>query len=421
MKRKEALKHFSMRAAMMLAVLLPASVSAQEQGTTGDLTWKVEALDYNVYVSENGNPVAKLACRLTISGNGEMPDYKNVGYDDVNYRNIYDYPWYKFQNIAEAVIENGVKSIGTNSMAGLSNLKKVSLSSSIESIGEDAFSGCNNLSTINFPEGLKSIGSCAFGWLDNLREVHLPSTLTVIGDDVWRDAFRGNNISKLTVAEGNPLYDSRDNCNAVILTATNEVFIGTPVTVIPTSVKTIGDFAFINNHNLKNYEIPDQVTTINRFAFSNCDRMTKMTVGKGVTSIGKGGIGHGCDMLDDVYFYANPNNLTWDYYEYVYNSGDMFKKDKSTKFHVPGNYVTLWQTKFPNLNATLVGDLPDGTLTGDPDVNGNGKTDAEDVVALMEYLTGVATGISESAADMNKDGKVDIADLVALINIIFGK
>ena len=125
MKRKETLKHFSMRAAMMLAVLLPASVSAQEQGTTGDLTWKVEALDYNVYVSENGNPVAKLACRLTISGNGEMPDYKNVGYDDVNYRNIYDYPWYKFQNIAEAVIENGVKSIGTNSMAGLSNLKKI--------------------------------------------------------------------------------------------------------------------------------------------------------------------------------------------------------------------------------------------------------------------------------------------------------
>ena len=90
-----------MRAAMMLAVLLPASVSAQEQGTAGDLTWKVEALGYKVYVSENGNPVEKPACRLTISGNGEMPDYKNVGYDDVNYRNIYDYPWYKFQNIAE--------------------------------------------------------------------------------------------------------------------------------------------------------------------------------------------------------------------------------------------------------------------------------------------------------------------------------
>ena len=99
----------------------------------------------------------------------------------------------------------------------------------------------------------------------------------------------------------------------------------------------------------------------------------------------------------------------------------MHKGSGTLCMHVPGNYVTLWQTKFPNLNATLVGDLPDGTLTGDPDVNGNGKTDAEDVVALMEYLTGVATGISESAADMNNDGKVDIADLVALINIIFGK
>ena len=49
MKRKETLKHFSMRAAMMLAVLLPASVSAQEQGTTGDLTWKVEVPQAGLY------------------------------------------------------------------------------------------------------------------------------------------------------------------------------------------------------------------------------------------------------------------------------------------------------------------------------------------------------------------------------------
>lgn len=373
--------------------LLPEGTS----GTIGDLTWKVEALDYKVDVREKGTSVKKTAYRLIISGNGEMPDFSRTGYDDVNFMNIYDNPWFQFQSITEAVIESGVKSIGAYGLAGLPNLLKVSLPSSVETIGENASDNSYMLSTVNFPEGLKSIKDYAFAWLNNLKEVSLPASLMDLCDDGFRGAFRGNNISKLTVAEGNPKYDSRDNCNAVILTEANEVLIGTPATVIPASVKVIGNHSFNNNSNLNNFVIPDQVTTIGRFAFTTCLNMTEITVGKGVTSIAKGGIGWNSDKIDNVYFYANPNNLTWEFYD----DTNMFKKDKATKFHVPGNYVALWQKKFPDLNATLVGDLPDGDLTIEPIV----VTPADEAKAGEAVTTESGVTIS-----LDVDDKVDTTD-----------
>lgn len=52
------------------------------------------------------------------------------------------------------------------------------------------------------------------------------------------------------------------------------------------------------------------------------------------------------------------------------------------------------------------------------DLSGDGKLDADDVVALVNMI---AAGESSAAADLNHDGKVDVADLTMLVNMILDK
>ena len=51
------------------------------------------------------------------------------------------------------------------------------------------------------------------------------------------------------------------------------------------------------------------------------------------------------------------------------------------------------------------------------DINGSGSVDTDDVVGLVNYLTGNAPAIfNEAAADVNGDGVVNVTDIVKLIN-----
>ena len=51
--------------------------------------------------------------------------------------------------------------------------------------------------------------------------------------------------------DGNPVYDSRNNCNAIIETATNTLHSGCKTTIIPNSVTSIGAWAFMYCSGLK--------------------------------------------------------------------------------------------------------------------------------------------------------------------------
>lgn len=84
-------------------------------------------------------------------------------------------------------------------------------------------------------------------------------------------------MTSLTVASGNPVFDSRDNCNAVINTATNELVIGCNYSTIPNSVTSIGRSAFSGCNVMKHVIIPSSITRIKRDAFSNCDSISAIT------------------------------------------------------------------------------------------------------------------------------------------------
>lgn len=95
--------------------------------------------------------------------------------------------------------------------------------------------------------GVTSIGNMVFALCDALTSISLPEGLTSIGEA----AFGGcTSLASMTVSADNPVYSSREGCNAVIETETNTLIAGCRNTVIPSSVTGIGDHVFADCSSL---------------------------------------------------------------------------------------------------------------------------------------------------------------------------
>ena len=92
----------------------------------------------------------------------------------------------------------------------------------------------------------------------------------------------------MVVDSENPNYDSRNDCNAIIETATNELAFGCKNTVIPNTVTSIGKNAFKGITGMTSIEIPESVVSIGDNAFALCFDLTgDLTIPNSVTYIGE--------------------------------------------------------------------------------------------------------------------------------------
>ena len=123
----------------------------------------------------------------------------------------------------------------------------------------------------------------AFEFCTDLVSISIPESVIKIGG---RQVFQGcSSLSSITVASGNTVYDSRNNCNAIIETSSNKLIEGCTNTVIPNNVITIGEDAF-NGRSLTTITIPESVTTIEEQAFYGCSNLSSITIPSSVTTIG---------------------------------------------------------------------------------------------------------------------------------------
>ena len=202
-------------------------------------------------------------------------------------------------------ISEGVMTIGKDAFNQCYSLRSVKLPNTITIIGDYAFQNCNVLDTISIPTKIKSIGTSAF-WGTKITEVKIPATTTFVG----RNAFAYcEQLKSIVVDSENKVYDSRNNCNALIETAYNKLVQGCSTTVIPNSISEIGDQAFYGSSGLTNISIPNSIVKIGSAAFYSCRNLTTINIPSKVEYIGSEAFGF-CSSLNSIR--VDQNNSVYD-------------------------------------------------------------------------------------------------------------
>lgn len=114
----------------------------------------------------------------------------------------------------------------------------------------------------------------AFNYCKEMTSIYIPSTVTKIDTYNFDGCIK---LAEIRVSPENPVFDSRDNCNAIIDTPKNELVRGCNGTVIPNTVVTIAMQAF-RGSGIKEISFPSSVEFIGSSAFYNCKELTAITI-----------------------------------------------------------------------------------------------------------------------------------------------
>ena len=192
--------------------------------------------------------------------------------------------------------------IGFCAFSNCSGLTRLFLPSTITSIGHFAFENCSGLTSMTLPPSLTSIGGKVFYGCSRLTSLTVPSTLT----SVEKDAFLYISVSDFRyiiygdlatyVQRGQPYYSLSNETNTI-----KYYYNGQELTDlrIPSSVTSIGNYAFPYCRDLKNMTLPSGVTSIGNCAFKCCSGLTSVTLPSSTTSIGAEAF-RGCSGLTSL-------------------------------------------------------------------------------------------------------------------------
>lgn len=409
-----------------------------------------------------------------------------------------NYVFCNCEGLSSVTIPQSVKIINGNAFMDCKRLSNVDIAPSVTVIGSQAFYGCTDLTSITIPRSVNIIESEAFNYCPGLtgiivesgnsyydsrdncnaiiktatntliagcQNTIIPNTVTTISGDAFKGcntlksidiphsviSITGNpledcsSLESITVAENNPVYDSRDNCNAIIETAADKLIAGCQSTIIPHTVTSIGDRAFYSCQELKSIEIPNSVKSIGKFAFAECTGLTHViipnsvetpvqysgagwfmgctnlshvTIGSSITQMGI--IFHRCPNISSVICLATTPPVTEDTWT-VWDSGlpeqpsnfDLEVYGQATLF-VPVTSLEDYKT------AKYWKQFSEIRPLGDAD--GDGLLGIADVTELIDLLlTSQGNVIYSGACDVNGDGLVNIIDITELIDTLLAQ
>ena len=447
---------------MMKHLLLTLFVLAFTGTTLSAYDFEVDGIYYNINGNEATVTYESMYSSVVYSGDVTIPE--TVTYNGTTYPvtaigdHAFEGSWLSSIDIPNSVtsigryafcgigsmtsitIPNSVTTIGDWASYGSGGLRWIDISyASITSIGEGVFSECYYLTEIEIPHSVTSIGNQAFDGCVHLTHVTIPNSVTSIGDYVF---LRCIGLESIQVESGNPNYDSRNDCNAIIETASNTLVKGCKNTVIPNTVTAIGEFAFAELGGLVMYDecgggltsidIPNSVTSIGAGAFSGCCQLTNVTLGNSVTTIGER-VFEGCcltaiDILSSVTsigvsaFHCltltkvisravntpGAQDGVFDSMSYygvlnIYEQAVLFVPNESLEAYQAHEEWGRFTHIIPFLGA------------GPGDLNGDGRLSIGDVTTLISQVLG---DDAPAYCDVNGDGNINVSDVTALIDMV---
>ena len=239
-----------------------------------------------------------------VSGNLVIPSA--VSNNGMNYpvTSIGENAFYFCNGLTSVVIPATVYSIGNCAFHYCFSLASVTIPNSVLSIGHSAFYCCNVLDSVTLPNSVTSIEFGAFGYCRSLSSINIPSTVLYIGVG----AFRGcDSLASITVSPSNATFDSRNNCNAIINSSSNSLIAGCSATVIPNTVTSIYDMAFMDLEEMTFLSIPNSITSIGSFAFRSCSSLSPLVIPSSVTSIANNAF----DGVDTIIYCGSLSGRPW--------------------------------------------------------------------------------------------------------------
>ena len=207
-------------------------------------------------------------------GNTNITSFNELQYF-TGLTNIGTYSFMNCSNLTSIILPSTVTTLGIGVLRGCSRLVSVTLPESLSEIGSAMFQLCSALTQIDIPGSVTQIKGLAFSGCTNLNSIVVPASVTNVLYNAFNNCL---SLESIVVESDNTVYDSRNGCNAIIKTATNELVIGCDNTEIPDDVVTIGANAFYGRSQMTSITLPASVTNIGNQAFYSCIGLTEMHV-----------------------------------------------------------------------------------------------------------------------------------------------
>ncbi len=251
--------------------------------TVEGVTMTIKILDEDTKTCQVGNG-AKASIDPLTAGTVTIPNeakgYKVIG--------IGDYGFYECAELTTIWLPEGLEFIGEYAFYGCKKLKVIKIPEKVGKIASNAFTDCTSLTSIQMPyvpnynEIIQSLpsttsitisGFSGEGPVDELEEVVIPKPVTNIGQ---RSFSNLPSVRLMKVEEGNSVFDSRENCNAIIRTSDNILLFGCQNTKILECVLGIEAYAFEGHSKLASITFPKSIASIGEASFSGCTSLMEV-------------------------------------------------------------------------------------------------------------------------------------------------